>query len=149
MYGCEFNFLKKKYGGSSTIVYPASLEKDVWRIHEHQFKNRFFFPKNSARTNVEKQTWSVFPNEFEGKMCTAERAERILKAFYTGWDDRYGFYLDDGWIYVYRSFVLIARFRLKKKGDSYTFVNVQRCLEKPDCAETAIREALYSSAHLS
>lgn len=24
MYGCEFNFLKKKYGGSSTIVYPAS-----------------------------------------------------------------------------------------------------------------------------
>ena len=74
-------------------------------------------------------------------MFTAERAERILKAFYTGWDDRYGFYLDDGWIHVYRSFVLLARFRLIKKGDSYTFVNIQRSQEKPECSELAIEEA--------
>lgn len=149
MYGCEFNFLKKKYGGSSTIVYPASLEKNAWRIQEHQFKSRFFFPKNSARTNVEKQNWTVFPNAFEGRVFTVERGERILRAFYTGWDDRYGFYLDDGWIYVYRSFVLLARFRLIRNGESYTLVNVQRSQEKPDCAEVAIEEALYSSSHLA
>ena len=149
MYGCEFNFLKKKYGDSCEIAYPEVMAKDARRIHEYQFRNRFFFPKNSARTNVEKQSWTVFPNRFEGKMLTAERAEKILRAFDTGWDDRYGFYLDDGWIYVYRSYVLIARFHLIKKGDSYTFVNVQRSQEKPECAELAIEEALCSSAHLA
>ena len=38
---------------------------------------------------------------------------RIVRAFYTDWDNRFGFYLDDGWVYVYRSFILLARFNLK------------------------------------
>ena len=88
-------------------------------------------------------------DSYHEKAEAESRAKLVLAHERKKWDDRYGFYLDDGWIYVYRSYVLIARFHLIKKGDSYTFVNVQRSQEKPECAELAIEEALCSSAHLA
>lgn len=145
MYGCEFNFLKKKYGGSSTIEYPEVLTKNIQRIVDYQFSNRFFFPKNSALTNVERQVWSGYSSKFEGMAINTEQLDRILRAFYTGWEARYGFYLDDGWIYTYRSHVLIARFRIKQNGASFSISDVQRSQEKPDCADTSIDDALCSS----
>lgn len=33
--------------------------------------------------------------------------------------ERYGLYLDDGWMYVYRSKLLIGRFRLKHDGENW------------------------------
>ena len=85
-----------------------------------------------------------YSSKFEGMAITSEQMDRILRAFYTGWEARYGFYLDDGWIYTYRSHMLIARFRIKQSGASFSLSNIQRSQEKPDCADTAIESAIYS-----
>lgn len=147
MYGCEYRLLKKKYGGNwySYIEYPADIKAAVQRIHDFQFRNRVFFPKNSALTNVEKQEWSDYPSKLEGMAISEEQRKAILKAFYTGWDDRYGLYLDNGWVYTYRSEVLIARFRIVPADKGYAIVNLQRSKEKPDLTETAVQDALYSA----
>lgn len=40
----------------------------------------------------------------------------------TGWDNRYGLYLDDGWMYVYRSGCLIGRFQLKERSEKVAYI---------------------------
>ena len=39
------------------------------------------------------------------------------------WDDRYGFYLDDGWHYIYQSGSLIARFKTVFAGTYWRIAN--------------------------
>ena len=65
-------------------------------------------------TNVELHPWlSVnIPEPYTKQPINKELYRRILKAFTTNWDCRYGFYLDDGKIYIYRSDFLLCRFRL-------------------------------------
>ena len=41
MYGCEFNFLKKKYGDSCEIAYPEVMAKDARRIHSSVIGSSF------------------------------------------------------------------------------------------------------------
>ena len=147
MYGCEYRLLKKQYGGNwySYIEYPADIAADIHRIHDTQFKDRVFFPKNSALTNVEKHLWSAYSSKFEGMKITAELKSAILRAFYTGWDDRYGFYLDNGWIYTYRSGCLLSRFRIIPEGDGFSIVYLQHPEEPHVEADIAIEEALNSA----
>ena len=72
---------------------------------------------------------------------------RIVRAFYTDWDNRFGFYLDDGWVYVYRSFILLARFKFKELHDgTCRIIHYQKSDESKqyDLDNTAIDCAMYS-----
>ena len=151
MYGCEYRLLKKHYADNwySNIEYPADIAAGIHSINEAQFKDRVFFPKNSALTNVEKHQWSAYSSKFEGMKITSEQKTALLRAFYTGWEDRYGFYLDNGWIYTYRSGYLLAKFRIIPEGDSFSIVNLQHAEEPQVEADLAIEVALYSAYRFS
>jgi len=74
---------------------------------------RAFFQKNDAATNVERHVFIPTENPFPNKVISPELRRRILKAYQPDWEARYGFYLDNGWIYLYRSHILIGRYQLK------------------------------------
>jgi len=147
MYGCEYRLLKEKYGSNhyNYIKYQKRIEEDARAIHNYQFEHRIFFTKNSALTNVETHSWKGYASKFEEKLISSEERSSILRAFYTGGDNRYGFYLDNGWVYTYRSSVLLARFQIREKDGQYQIFNVQQSDEKSGFADEAIMEALYSA----
>lgn len=142
MYGCKYYLIKKKYGESCPIKTPNFIPKNILEIHRN---NRYFFPKNNALTNVEKQIWKDVDNPYKDKVISIELHRRIVKAMYTGWENRYGFYLDDGWEYVYRSFVLICRFKIEKQSDgTYRIRHLQISEDEHHLGKYAMEEALYS-----
>lgn len=155
MYGCEIGFLKKKYskGTSFQIQLPEEIQKryqhELAFINKHERELRIFFPKNSARTNVERHIWTPVENIYADKKISYELRCRILKAFYTSFDDRYGFYLDDGWVYVYRSFHVLCRFKLVKDkyGADFRIIRLERSEEEYDY-KTALLAAMYSVEHI-
>ena len=118
MYGCDQLLLKKKYDKDTTpyncIVIPENLRPIVSKFKSFELNARTFFPKNKALTNVELHQWKeiIIAEKYRKLIINKELRRRILKAFDTGWDCRYGFYLDDGRVYVYRSGVLLCRFNL-------------------------------------
>ena len=64
---------------------------------------------------------------------TDEEARRIIKGFYTDWEARFGFYLDNGRIYIYRSHYLLGRFRLNHiAANRWTITDAQVSDEMPD-----------------
>ncbi len=135
MYGCDYLFLKKKYSGENYYISKIELpELDsiytpaLNAINDLKQKERVFFPKNSALTNVERHTWSYVDNPLADKVISKELRRRIFKAYHTSFDARYGLYLDDGWHYIYRSGSLLGRFRLKDNGDeTWRIVSLQTC----------------------
>ncbi len=90
-----------------------------------------FFPKNCALTNVELHNWQPVLNIFENISFNDEEYKRVLLSARTHWDCRYSLYLDDGWIYVYRSHVLIGRLQLKKLEEQWFIINPQLSGEMP------------------
>ncbi len=147
MYGCENYFVKKKFEGGRYIEHLDFVDNSLYNLIGAK---RTFFPKNNARTNVERHYWYDAPCPFSDKVITPELKRRITKAFYTGWEDRFGFYLDDGWYYVYRSFILLSRFKLKEVTDgTYRITNYQKSDEAKqyDLDDTAISCAMYSVEH--
>ncbi|MBE6287779.1 MAG: hypothetical protein E7099_06285 [Mediterranea massiliensis] len=147
MYGCSYYFVKAKYPGGGYMEHLPFLDE---RIYEINTRNRVFFPKNNALTNVEKHKWHDKTCPMCDKVITKELRRRILKAFHTGWDDRYGFYLDDGWIYVYRSHRLLSRFILTEQLDgTYRITHYQKSeeSEKYDWQNEALANAIYSVEH--
>ena len=156
MYSCEMMFLKKKYrpvgNWYNHIVLPDSIiakySDFLNAIKQHKENVRVFFPKNRALTNVELHNWSTIENPFQNIRIDIELRRRILKAFDTGWEARYGFYLDDGWIYVYRSSVLLHRFQLHQNNDGqWNIVHLQRSEAKQSSSTEDITEALYVCEH--
>ena len=119
MYGSDQILLKKKFCKDSEpyhfIQTPDRLQSIVSPLKSYEINARSFFPKNRAFTNVELHQWVEVksPVKYLDIVINKELARRILKAFDTGWDCRYGFYLDDGFVYVYRSGVLLCRFKLE------------------------------------
>lgn len=150
MYGYYFVFKKGSNPAESQNVLhlPDYLQRQYAEQTKHEWKNRFFYPKNDAMTNVTKYDWKPYPSAFEGKEISSGLEESIRLAFHPGWDDRYGFYLENGWYYVYRSFFLMYRFRIVKgeKG-SFRLVNVQCSGDHFDEQESALREAMYSAEY--
>ena len=51
---------------------------------------------------------------------------KVLFAFHTDWENRFGFYLDNGWIYCYRSGFCLGRFRFVRQGMLYIVSDVQQ-----------------------
>lgn len=131
MYGCRFSMTKKKYGGNYEYINLIFLDKYfdgiIKDIQRREYRDRFFFPKNDALTNVELQHWTNIENPFADYNINSELRRRMLRAFGTSWEHRFGLYLDNGWIYVYRSHELIFRFQLKKvSSDSWRIINLQK-----------------------
>lgn len=141
MYGCQYRFIKRKYAKegvetSKPIFLPVSAK--IFGYPDHLFNyikekekgKRSYYPKNEAFTNVERHTWTKVP-------CarlisfTEEEKERILLASPTSWDNRYGLYLEDGWLYCYRSGVILGRFQLDKKGNHWWITSPQ-CSNESD-----------------
>ncbi len=144
MYGCENYFVKKKFNGGRNIEHLNFVDNSLYHLSKIK---RTFFPKNNARTNVEKHFWHNSPCPFSDKVITSELKRRITKAFYTSWENRYGFYLDNGWFYVYRSFILLSRFKLKELSDgTFRIVQYQKSEESKlyDLKDYAIEEAMYA-----
>lgn len=149
MYGCGQGILKKKYAEEDFVFkirLPRYIEEKYRSELEFIRRNRkvFFFQKNNARTNVERHHWTPVESKFEGKAMTKEYYNVLKEAFYTDWDRRYGFYLDDGWFYVYRSFVLICRFKvMQEDSNKYVVGNIQKG-DEDKCHEIALEEAFSS-----
>lgn len=141
MYGCERYFVKKKYGEGCALNCYKYVSAEIMQLHRNQ---RTFFPKNCAATNVERHQWHDVLNPYKDKIITPELYRRILKAFQPCFDYRFGFYLDDGFVYVYRSGWVLQRFNLANQDDgTYRIVNLQssECVSKSD---NPIGEALYA-----
>lgn len=148
MYGYYFIFKKGSNPAESQSVLhlPDYLQRQYAEQTKHEWKNRFFYPKNEAMTNVTKYDWKPYQSAFEGKEISAGLEKSIRLAFHPGWDDRYGFYLENGWYYVYRSFFLMYRFRIVKgEKESFRIVNLQCSGDHFDKEESALREAMYSA----
>lgn len=136
MYGCEYNFIKEKYAKPENIRtqipmhsytehhgYHSDLANQMIQISKN---NRTFYPKNRALTNVECHHWRSVKNPFDSIVLSRQDRDRILLSAPTDWECRFGMYLDDGWIYLYRSGGIIGRFQLEKVADGkWHFANLQ------------------------
>lgn len=141
MYGCTQYFKKKRFCEHNecfvTLRLPKAIREAYHSLFEPPYKlrnlweDRTFFPKNCALTNVERHIFKPFVSKLKGLIISPESRQRILYAFPTGWEDRFGFYLDDGWIYCYRSFYVLGRFKLVEKDSRYRIVDVQQSEEMP------------------
>lgn len=131
MYGSELSFIKKKYAkdGQTFHFNDITMAGEAFGYHhglvremaDISFTNRTFYPKNCALTNVELHKWVIYPNKFEDYRLEEHEKEQILKAGRTGWENRYGIYLDDGWLYCYRSYSLLLRFKLRPDERGYYY----------------------------
>lgn len=155
MYGCRSYFIKKKFAQHDNFVKDLCVPGKIRQCYLETFSKirkqkdwvRIFWAKNDSRTNVEYHHFTHITNPFKEKIISYELRRRIIKSFEPGWEDRYSFYLDNGWIYVCRSFVLLGRFRLRKlKDETYRIFDVQNSGEHEECT-SAIIEALYSAEH--
>lgn len=133
MYGCEYGFIKAKYASTyenmsfNLLQLLSSIIETKYDYHHYicteasksSNEQRVFFPKNNSLTNVERHTWRRIKNLFDKEALSNEEKDKLLRAGYTGWDNRYGLYLDDGKVYLYRSGCLLGRFTLARrhKGD--------------------------------
>lgn len=131
MYGCCYSMTKKKFGGRYEYIQipetvPEEYKEELNQIRRYEYDHRFFFKKNDALTNVERLVWKDIENSYSGLRIDVEAKNRILRAFHTDWDNRYGLYLDNGWIYVYRSHCLLLRFQLESHDQRlYKIVRLQ------------------------
>ena len=151
MYGCGYYFKKKKYCHDEEFVCAIELPISILNqysslldvISKQKESKRVFFYKNDAMTNVELHKFVPVQCKVYPKNITEEQKHLITKAFWTDWDNRYGIYWDNGWYYVYRSFVLIARFQLKKVDGTYEICHLQQGEGKD--VQIALNEAIYSA----
>lgn len=150
MYGYDYCMTKLKYGGNHNFIeIPRVVNKEygslINEIRAKEFNERFFFPKNDALANVDIHKWHDIENPFTDYKIDARFREKIMRAFRTDWENRYGIYLDDGWFYVYRSHCILYRFKLTKLSPDEWIISD---LQKSDDAHGEIkdiREALISA----
>lgn len=154
MYGCRYNLVKKKYQkkeSDSPYVYmtwPKALMRDYHEamrfIENKAVKEREFFPKNNAMTDVELHSWQDVENPFVEEVIDEKKKRILLYAFEPDWDNRYGFYWENGWFYIYRSGLLLLRFQLKLMPDkTYRIFHLQKS-EVSQANVGAMYEALSS-----
>ncbi len=135
MYGCEIAYIKEKYAKGDTTYHYIRINMVGERygyhhalIHEMSywsFQSRTFYPKNCALTNVEWHSWIPITGITQTIFFSDSEYHRILLSKRTSFECRYGFYLDDGWVYLYRSHHLIGRFQLVRNGGNWIFSRPQ------------------------
>lgn len=141
MYGCDRYMVKAKYGKGCSLTDLVNVPSRFQALYR---AGRTFFAKNCAMTNVERHVWKDVANPYGDKIISRELRRRILKAFQPTFDDRYGFYLDDGYIYVYRSCRVLNRFKLSSMSDGTFRIVELQASEEAGYQLGAIQEALYS-----
>ena len=141
MYGCDRYMVKAKYGKGCSLTGLVNVPSRSQALYR---AGRTFFAKNCAMTNVERHVWKDVANPYVDKIISRELRRRILKAFQPTFDDRYGFYLDDGYIYVYRSCRVLNRFKLSSMSDGTFRIVELQVSEEAGYQLGAIQEALYS-----
>ena len=133
MYGCHYNLIKKKFchGGNHIGDLQFLTLGEMYGFHHglimqmcncSRYK-RAFYPKNEALTNVEYHHWIPAKNLFDEIRFSEDEHRCIMKSGISLWDERYGFYLDDGWHYIYKSGSLIARFKTVFDGTYWRIAN--------------------------
>lgn len=156
MYGCDMYFIKARFNPKQPEVnleIPMALSRRYQDLIDFAEKERnwrnVFFPKNNSRTNVNRHIYSSFKSRFEGLKISPEIHRRILRSFQPSWDSRYSFYLDNGWVYLCRSFSILGRFKSIKCDGGYKLINIQQSDENPDFEngfEDAFRVVTYGWA---
>ena len=141
MYGSDRYMVKAKYGKGCSLTGLVNVPSRFQALYR---AGRTFFAKNCAMTNVERHVWKDVANPYMDKIISKELRRRILKAFQPTFDDRYGFYLDDGYIYVYRSCRVLNRFKLSSMSDGTFRIVELQVSEEAGYQLGAIQEALYS-----
>lgn len=159
MYGCTYCFIKRKYAKDSNDlrtdlnIYPivkrmGYSDNLIRLIREKIARKRCFYAKNDAQTSVERHQWT--------DVCcpsirfSQEDKKRILLSAPTSWENRYGFYLDDGWIYSYRSGIILGRFKLQENDNHWTMTYTQISEERKNLDFwVGICSALYEGCHIS
>ena len=74
MYGCGEYFVKNKFEGGRYIDRFDFVDNSMYSLVSSK---RSFFPKNNARTNVERHYWYDAPCPFTDKVITHELKRRI------------------------------------------------------------------------
>ena len=141
MYGSDRYMVKDKYGKGCSLTGLVNVPSRFQALYR---AGRTFFAKNCAMTNVERHVWKDVANPYVDKIISRELRRRILKAFQPTFDDRYGFYLDDGYIFVYRSCRVLNRFKLSSMSDGTFRIVELQASEEAGYQLGAIQEALYS-----
>lgn len=149
MYGCTYSMTKQKFGGKYEFIeIPATLPTNfIERLNEIkaiEYKERHFFKKNDALSNVERYNWTDVENPYSGQVIDRFFKRTMMRAFITDWDNRYGVYLDNGWFYVYRSHYILLRYKLMSQPDNiFRISNLQ--ISNDDHARVEdLQEVLYS-----
>ncbi len=93
----------------------------IQEMSKDAYSNRFFFKKNDSLTNVERHKWTQVKNPYSNIFVDEALKSKIMRAYHTGWEQRYGVYLDNGWFYVYRSYRILLRFQIQ----DHHIVNLQ------------------------
>lgn len=140
MYGCEYYFIKKKFAHNEHTRIDLEIPKTIYEAYSGELKsirkdymeNRIFFRKNDALTNVERHSFTPYNSKYDSLLLSPESYRKVLYAFYTGWEDRFGFYLDNGWVYCYRSGYLLGRFRFVKQELRFKVCDIQITGEIPN-----------------
>lgn len=149
MYGCTDSMTKQKFGGNYEYIefpptLPDNLTNQLREIRIVEFNSRQIFKKNDALTTVEIHTWTNVDNPYPDRVIDQAFKEMMMKAYGTSWDNRYGVYLDNGWLYVYRSHHLLLRYKLSSQSDStYRITNLQISNDEHARVEDLV-EVLYS-----
>lgn len=163
MYGNSIYYRKRKFVPDSFAplcnlnirnILPESFFSELDIIDRQVNWQKTFFKKNDALTNVERHIFTHVKSRFEGMRISLETRRRILLSFPTSWENRYGFYLDDGWVYIYRSNYVMGRFKILKINDGYAISHVQEADEFPKgmltidkCIQSALDAAIKLGSH--
>lgn len=132
MYGCRHSMIKQKFGGIyDYISFPDTIasqyRKTLEEVRRYDYDHRHFFKKNDALSNVERHHWTNEENPLADFPVNSELRRRMMKAFETGYEHRYGVYLDNGWFYIYRSHCILHRYQLKQVSDGeWRICNLQK-----------------------
>ena len=156
MYGCRQYFIKEKYLKETHQENPVYLILPNWLrdkfdselniIHRQLEWTNHFWPKNDSRTNIERHKFHKIQSKFLKTKVSGEIHRRIIKSFEPGWEDRYSFYKDDGWIYLCRSGFVIGRFKFKYDNFEFVISEIEQSDQNKDFDE-AFSNALYSVEH--
>lgn len=118
MYGCE-SVLDE--------MVPEKYRPDLARIFSYQFEHRHFFPKASAAVAVKKNHFAPAETKVDGMFVSTRLKDLFLRSREKSSGDKYGFFLDNGWVYSYMAGGnVIGRFRFEEGlFDTWRIIDVQ------------------------
>ncbi len=128
MYGHERYIIKKQFGDG------RYLKLDKWvdiETESYYSLRRIFYPKNRADTNVERHHYRKVVNPFAFIKISKSDHDSILRAYEPNMMNPYGFYLEDGWIYLYRDSVILGRFETTQINDGWRISTLQATDDVP------------------